>query len=84
MGYRRPLQHDPLLLQAGLWKPHSLHHDAVDPHLSGASGVVKNVDPGESQRDHEEADIISATPNVQKRAEQQERCLQEASKTDEW
>lgn len=82
MVYNSP--EDGLLVPAGLWKPHPLHHDAVDPHLSGASGVVKNVDPGQSQRDHEEADVFSTATNVQERAEQQERRLQEASETDEW
>lgn len=63
--------------------PHPLHHDAVDPHLSGASGVVKNIDPGESQRDHEEANVFSTTADVENSAEEEKRRLQEASKTGE-
>lgn len=62
--------------------PHSLHHDAVYPHLSGASGVVKNVDPGESQRDHEEANVLSAATSVQDCGEEEKRRLQEAWKTE--
>lgn len=60
-----------------------MHHDAVYPHLSGASGVVKNVDPGERQRDHKEANILSTTAQVENSAEEEKRRLQEASKTDQ-
>lgn len=80
---RRSLSYAPSCSKQACKNPHPLHHDAVYPHLSGASGVVKNIDPGKSQRDHEEANILSTTADVENSAEEEKRCLQEASKTDE-
>lgn len=61
--------------------PHtySLHHDTVHPQLFIASGVVEDVDPGESQREHEEAEVLSPSTAVQNGTQQKERGLQEAA-----
>lgn len=80
---RRSPSYTPACSKQACKNPHPLHHDAVYPHLSGASGVVKNIDPGESQGDHEEANILSTTTGVENSAEEEKHRLQEASKTDE-
>lgn len=53
-----------------------LYHNAVDAHVLGAPEEVEEVDPAESQGEHQEAHILPSPAGVQHCWEQQERCLQ--------
>lgn len=56
-----------------------LYHDAVDAHVLVTPGEVEQVDPAESQRHHQEAQILVLPTQVQDSGDQEEEGLQETN-----
>lgn len=59
-----------------------LYHNTVDAHVSETSGVVEHVHPAESQAQHQKAEVLVLTAQIQHcRAEEEDALCKTVNST---